>query len=1027
MKEVVKQARFVMLMCLILVLQMSTTVYAEMGSGEAAAAIEQLVNKTMESEKIPGAAIVVVKEGKTIYKQSFGVTDIQKQTPVTSETLFEINSNTKAFTALAVQQLIEQKRLSLDDSVQSIIPWFSATYKGQQETILIKHLLYHTSGFPFESIGFIPISSSERALEENVRALNNRELARKPGTEFEYATVNYDILGYIVEKVTGQSYEQYVQQQVITQLGLTNTFMKAQAPSEQMARGHKIGFFSPRVYDAPDYRGNTPAAYVVSSLNDMERWLHIQLGSEASGFPAELIHASHLPDRSVAPAANGSSYASGWMIFQNGGGQIAHGGNNPTFSSYMVFRPEEKLGAIVLTNIDSMNVSVMAEGAVKLLQGKEVPEVVDDTNLQTDRLASITLVILSVLVAVLTFAIGQAIVQILRGDRKLASNPGRICLTSLFAFVITCGVLSAAVYFLPDVFFFGLPWQFIEVWIPITIFYAMYVLLASVTLFTVYLTIIRLFPKSKETSLTPIIIQGLVSGFGNAMIIFMINIALTSINTFHVSVFLYFLLGISLYIVGEKMIRSRLIVITNQVVYEKRMELVHRIFRTPYQKYERIDNGQIYASLNNDTETISTISNIVVIALTSTVTLVFCFIYLAAMSLYGFLFCLAVIIIAAGLYTLAGRSANKVWEETRDIQNVFFSYINDMIGGFKELYLTRAQSREFEEHMDRSCYEYRHKRSAGQFKFVNVYLVGELLFVVVIGTVTFLFPIFFPQIPKHMLVSYVFVFLYMTGPVHGILNAVPELIRIKISWERLNALLGSLSSEKRRDDVDIAGLAVQDFETFTSDQVQFRYKNKEGEEFSVGPLDFSCRKGEIVFIVGGNGSGKSTFAKLITGLYEQDDGEFFINGQKVNADQRCEFFSVIFSDFYLFEKMYGVDYQAKQDEIRKHLEVLRIADKVEVDQTGMFSTTKLSTGQRKRLALMLSQIKDRPILLFDEWAADQDPEYRQFFYESLLPEMKKQGKCVIAITHDDRYFDLADQVVKMESGRIITQQTLSHA
>lgn len=116
----------------------------------------------------------------------------------------------------------------------------------------------------------------------------------------------------------------------------------------------------------------------------MERWLHIQLGLESSAFPAEWIRASHLPDRSVAPAANGSTYASGWMIYQNGGGQIAHGGNNPTFSSYIVFCPEEKLGAIVLTNIDSMNVSVIAEGAVKLLQGNEIPEVVDDTNLQAD-------------------------------------------------------------------------------------------------------------------------------------------------------------------------------------------------------------------------------------------------------------------------------------------------------------------------------------------------------------------------------------------------------------------------------------------------------------------------------------------------------------------------------------------------------------------------------------------------------------------------------------------------------------------
>ncbi|MDC0759187.1 cyclic peptide edeine export ABC transporter EdeA [Brevibacillus sp. AG] len=1019
-----------MLMCLVLVLSGSMPVYAETSvrqDTEITTAIEQLVNKTMESEKIPGAAVVVVKEGKTIYKQSFGFSDTQKQERVTADTLFEIGSNSKAFTSLAVHQLVEQKRLSLDDPVQSYIPWFRVTYKGQQQPILIKHLLYHTSGIPFESIGSIPISSSENAIEETVRAINHTELVRQPGTEYEYATINYDILGYVVEKVTGQSYEQYVQQQVIAKLGLTHTFLKAQAPVAEMARGHKIELFSPRVYDAPEYRGNTPAGYVVSNLNDMERWLQIQLGLEASAFRPELVRASHLPDRSVAPAGDGFSYASGWMIYQDGGGQISHGGNNPAFSSYMVFRPEEKLGAVVLTNINSLNASVIAEGAVNLVLGKEAPLVVSDTNLQADRMASISLVILGILLLVLGGAIVQIFVQVYRGERKLAANAGRICLASFVAFVVMGSVLTAALYYLPDVFFMGLPWSFIEVWLPITIFYAMYALVAGLVLFNVYITLTRLFPKSQETSMTSIVIQGLISGFGNALIIFMINLALTSTNKFHASIFLYFLLGILLYIVGEKMMRSRLIVITNEIVYEKRMELIRKIFRTPYQKYETLDNGEIYAGLNNDTETISTFANSVVVALTSAVTLVFCFIYLGSLDLYGFLFCLAVIFVAVGLYTLAGRFANKVWEETRDIQNVFFSYITDMIGGFKELYLTQAQRKEFEEDMERSCSDYRHKKSAGQFKFVNVYLIGELLFVVVIGTVAFLFPVLFPSLQKEMLISYVFVFLYMTGPVHGILNAVPELIRIKISWQRLNALLDSLSVETRREEESLAERNTQDFETFSTEQVRFRYKNKEGEEFSVGPLDFSCRKGEIVFIVGGNGSGKSTFAKLITGLYEQDEGEFFMNGQKVNADQRCEFFSAIFSDFYLFEKMYGIDYQAKQEEVSKHLEVLRIADKVEVDETGTFSTTKLSTGQRKRLALMLSLVRDQPIFLFDEWAADQDPEYRQFFYESLLPEMKRQGKCVIAITHDDRYFHLADQVVKMESGRIISEQTLAHA
>ena len=200
--------------------------------------------------------------------------------------------------------------------------------------------------------------------------------------------------------------------------------------------------------------------------------------------------------------------------------------------------------------------------------------------------------------------------------------------------------------------------------------------------------------------------------------------------------------------------------------------------------------------------------------------------------------------------------------------------------------------------------------------------------------------------------------------------------------------------------------------------VEYFYDNNDEKSFKVGPINYEFNTGEIIFITGGNGSGKSTLAKLITGLYAPSKGVITLN-DKISETLLNESYSAVFGDFYLFDKLYGIDYKCKEKEIQKYLEMLQLNSKVEIVD-GKFSTTKLSTGQKKRLALLVTYLEDRPIYLFDEWAADQDPEFRLFFYDTILPELKRIGKCVIAVTHDDRYFDMADKVIKMEFGKIRT-------
>jgi len=245
---------------------------------------------------------------------------------------------------------------------------------------------------------------------------------------------------------------------------------------------------------------------------------------------------------------------------------------------------------------------------------------------------------------------------------------------------------------------------------------------------------------------------------------------------------------------------------------------------------------------------------------------------------------------------------------------------------------------------------------------------------------------------------------------------VPGLMRLKVAWTRIQGFIKEIPAN-----LDLNAEPTEDIsevQCISTKGLTFRYDNKiEKNNFEIGPINLEINRGQILFIIGGNGSGKTTLAKLITGLYSPHDGCIMINNEPVTGQELSENFSAVFSPTYLFEKLYDIDTQKKGIDIKHYLNVLDLDKKVQIEN-GKYSTIDLSGGQRKRLALLQCYLEDSPIYLFDEWAADQDPEYRKFFYRTLLPEMKKMGKIIIAITHDDHYFDVADQVLKMDQGKL---------
>lgn len=547
--------------------------------------------------------------------------------------------------------------------------------------------------------------------------------------------------------------------------------------------------------------------------------------------------------------------------------------------------------------------------------------------------------------------------------------------------------------------------------------------LAVVLLFAIFLIIgvynalAMYFPKEKERPYGSMLLLSVASGIGNASMIFVINSAIAGSGTVRLHMLPYFILGMLFFVFGQRLLRLRLIRMTNGIVYDKRMEVITNILNAPYENVESMERGKIETCLNNDTETVSSFANKLVSMATWSVTIAAGFIYLAFISMEGFLLSLGVVLLASGLFFTLIKSANRLWEETRDIQNVFFKFIHDLIYGFKELYLHRNKARDFRSTMGESCKTYRDKRMMAEGKVANVVVIGDMLFAAVIGCVVFAFPYLFASIQEGSLRSFVFVFLYMAGPLTSILNSLPELFQARISWNRMKQFSKDLSGFHERPWEEVRLDASASDVTLKLEEARYEYRKSEEQSFAVGPIDYEFRSGELIFIVGGNGSGKSTLAKLITGLYEPKAGTVTLNGEAISAGDIGGHVSTIFSDAYLFDRLYGIDFSSVEEEAGGYLRLLGLQNKVRI-QDGRFSTTQLSTGQRKRLALLVSYLDDKPICLFDEWAADQDPEYREFFYTNLLPDLKAKGKCVIVITHDDRYFDMADKVIKMEMGRI---------
>lgn len=468
-----------------------------------------------------------------------------------------------------------------------------------------------------------------------------------------------------------------------------------------------------------------------------------------------------------------------------------------------------------------------------------------------------------------------------------------------------------------------------------------------------------------------------------------------------------------------------LIQISEDVTSHVRLKIYDRIMHAPTDALERFGSSRLWPVITSDVGRLINGASAIPNLLVNIVTLLGMLTFLVYLSADIFMLVIISIVIGVITYQLPLTLGRKYFRRSRESQDTLFDAMKGLLDGTKELKLNkRKRDSYFKNELEGGEYTMRRDVKRAETIMTAAASYGDLISLLVIGFITFIFVNYY-VISTEALLGVVMALLYIKGPIAIIIRSVPEIISADISLKRINDFIENIEDENVNTDVH----PLPDWQTLSLKNVIYQYKtDSPSRNFTLGPVDLEINRGEVTFIVGGNGSGKSTLSKVISLHYPVQSGSIYFGESEVTPDSvnSCrEFISAIFTDFHLFERLLNKKENLDASEISNFLSRLGLDEKVNVEE-GRFSTIDLSDGQKKRLSLLVEFIEDREMYIFDEWAADQDPAFKQVFYKEILPELKAKGKAVVVISHDDRFFDVADKVIVMEEGQIIETRRILH-
>jgi cyclic peptide transporter len=545
------------------------------------------------------------------------------------------------------------------------------------------------------------------------------------------------------------------------------------------------------------------------------------------------------------------------------------------------------------------------------------------------------------------------------------------------------------------------------------------------------MSFLQLVRREMHGSMPKLLFMSSVGGMSNASILAAINAGVQDTSGGHppgLWAASLFLIALFLFMRAQQFVTITATAEIEAIIHKLRVRLMDLIRRSELLEIDKIGRSRIVAAVTSDTAILTQASNMLCFTVQGAVLIFFVGLYVAYLSIVAFLLTVVIVSGAATIFHYKNRRLSEQKGESAAWERRLFDRLTDFLDGFKEVRLNAARSEDlFNDAMEvsKTAANIKIRTQAETFKMI---VTSQISMYILLGAVVFVAPNLSDTLGGASIAKTTTALLFVVGACFGLVQSIPILLNANASADRIDrleqALQTTLVVRERR-----AIVAPKRFERIEVRNIEFRYTDKFSDTvFKIGPIDFTLQSGELVFITGGNGSGKSTFLRVFSGLYPPDSGTVLLDGRPVTDANRDEYrglMSAIFFDYHLFQRLYGIP-DADPAEVGQLLTQFRLADKTSLTN-GEFRTLDLSGGQRRRLALIVSLLEKRPIMLLDEWTAEQDPEFRRKFYDELLPEMMRAGATIVVITHDDRYLDelhLPARRIKMDEGRIVEQRSM---
>jgi putative ATP-binding cassette transporter len=539
------------------------------------------------------------------------------------------------------------------------------------------------------------------------------------------------------------------------------------------------------------------------------------------------------------------------------------------------------------------------------------------------------------------------------------------------------------------------------------------------------MSFLQLVRREMHGSLPKLLFMSALGGIATAAILAGINAGLQGKSGVWAP--MLFIIALFLFINAQYYVTITTTAEIEAIIHKIRLRLMDQIRHSELLAIEGIGRSRIFSAITGDTAVLTQASNMLCFTVQGAVLVCFVAIYVAFLSIAAIVTTIVIVSIAAIIFHLKNRRLVAEKQRSAEWERRLFDRLTDFLDGFKEIRLNNARSDDlFDDAVDvsRTAANIKIKSQAETFKLI---VTSQISMYVLLGAVVFVAPQFSSDLGGAALTKTTTALMFIVGACFGLVQSIPVLLNANAAADRIEQLEMTLraAASSKRHDIPIP----KRFDKIGMRNIEFRYVDRFSDvSFKIGPIDFDLQAGELVFITGGNGSGKSTFLRVLSGLYPPDSGEILLDGMHIDENTRDTYrnlMSAIFFDYHLFQRLYGIPEPAP-GEIDRLLAQFRLGDKTGLTD-GQFRTLDLSGGQRRRLALIVSLLEKRPILLLDEWTAEQDPEFRRKFYDELLPDLMKAGATIVVITHDDRYLDELDlpaRRIRMDEGRIVEQRSV---